>query len=79
MEGAYNKVLDARPKLPDPSYGYFMEKLLSTVRYTTALTAMWLSLHAFGAPNEVSKASTWRGIVIGVVLYSDVLALLCTL
>ena len=32
MEGAYNKVLDARPKLPDPSYGYFMEKLLSTVR-----------------------------------------------
>jgi hypothetical protein len=32
MEGAYNKVLDARPKLPDPAYGYFMEKLLSTVR-----------------------------------------------
>jgi hypothetical protein len=32
MEGAYNKVLDARPHVPDPSYGYFMEKLLSTVR-----------------------------------------------
>ncbi len=35
MEGAYNKVLDARPNLPDLSYGYFMEKLLSTVRSAT--------------------------------------------
>jgi len=32
MEGAYNKVLEARPQLPDPAYSYFMEKLLSTVR-----------------------------------------------
>lgn len=32
MEGAYNKVLDARKTVPDESYGYFMEKLLSTVR-----------------------------------------------
>ena len=35
MEGAYNKVLEARPQLPDPAYSYFMEKLLSTVRYST--------------------------------------------
>lgn len=33
MEGAYNKVLEARPQLPHPAYSYFMEKLLSTVRY----------------------------------------------
>ena len=32
MEGAYNKVLEARPQLPHPAYTYFMEKLLSTVR-----------------------------------------------
>ena len=32
MEGAYNKVLDARKSVPDQSYAYFMEKLLSTVR-----------------------------------------------
>ena len=38
MEGAYNKVLDARPKLPDPAYGYFMEKLLSTVRWGAPLS-----------------------------------------
>lgn len=35
MEGAYNKVLEARPQLPDPAYSYFMEKLLSTVRYSS--------------------------------------------
>ena len=34
MEGAYNKVLEARPQLPHPAYSYFMEKLLSTVRCT---------------------------------------------
>jgi len=32
MEGAYNKVLEARPQLPQQAYSYFMEKLLSTVR-----------------------------------------------
>lgn len=32
MEGAYNKVLDSRENVPDESYSYFMEKLLSTVR-----------------------------------------------
>eukprot|EP00884_Botryococcus_braunii_P018161 jgi/Botrbrau1/5028/Bobra.0396s0041.1 len=32
MEGAYNKVLDSRVDVPDQSYSYFMEKLLSTVR-----------------------------------------------
>ena len=32
MEGAYNKVLEARPQLPHQAYSYFMEKLLSTVR-----------------------------------------------
>ena len=37
MEGAYNKVLEARPQLPDPAYSYFMEKLLSTVRCSTSL------------------------------------------
>lgn len=62
MEGAYNKVLDARPNLPDPAYGYFMEKLLSTVRYAHAFTAMhvhWLLAHPClsdtaggGAPNS---------------------------
>lgn len=37
MEGAYNKVLEARPQLPDPAYSYFMEKLLSTVRCSILL------------------------------------------
>ncbi len=37
MEGAYNKVLDARKTVPDESYAYFMEKLLSTVRYDKGL------------------------------------------
>lgn len=32
MEGAYNKVLEARRNAPDQSYAYFMEKLLSTIR-----------------------------------------------
>jgi hypothetical protein len=32
MEGAYNKVLNARTHVPDQAYSYFMEKLLSTVR-----------------------------------------------
>lgn len=35
MEGAYNKVLDSRMEVPDQSYTYFMEKLLSTVRLAT--------------------------------------------
>lgn len=37
MEGAYNKVLDARSHVPDQAYSYFMEKLLSTVRSALAL------------------------------------------
>ena len=32
MEGAYNKVLDARKAASDPSYAYFLEKLQSTIR-----------------------------------------------
>jgi len=32
MEGAYNKVLSAKNNVPDQSYLYFMEKLVSTVR-----------------------------------------------
>ena len=36
MEGAYNKVLDARKTVPDESYAYFMEKLLSTVRCSSS-------------------------------------------
>ena len=32
MEGAYNKVLEARGAVPDPSYGWFMEALAETVR-----------------------------------------------
>ncbi|KAK9829073.1 hypothetical protein WJX72_003760 [[Myrmecia] bisecta] len=32
MEGAYNKVLEARRNVPHESYTYFMEKLLTTVR-----------------------------------------------
>ena len=32
MEGAYNKVLEARSNAPDQSYAYFMEKLLTTIR-----------------------------------------------
>ena len=34
MEGTYNKVLEARSNVPDPSYAHFMEKLLDTIRYT---------------------------------------------
>ena len=37
MEGAYNKVLNAKNNVPDQSYLYFMEKLVSTVRYTVIL------------------------------------------
>ena len=33
MEGAYNKVLSAKSTVPDQSYLYFMDKLISTVRY----------------------------------------------
>lgn len=33
MEGAYNKVLSAKSNVPDQSYLYFMDKLISTVRY----------------------------------------------
>ena len=33
MEGAYNKVLSAKSSVPDQSYLYFMDKLISTVRY----------------------------------------------
>lgn len=32
MEGAYNKVLSAKSSVPDQSYLYFMDKLISTVR-----------------------------------------------
>lgn len=32
MEGAYNKVLSAKSNVPDQSYLYFMDKLISTVR-----------------------------------------------
>lgn len=32
MEGAYNKVLNAKNNAPDQSYLYFMDKLVSTVR-----------------------------------------------
>ena len=32
MEGAYNKVLSAKNNVPDQSYLYFMDKLVSTVR-----------------------------------------------
>ena len=37
MEGAYNKVLDARRSVPDQSYAYFMEKLLTTVRWAVQI------------------------------------------
>ena len=33
MEGAYNKVLSAKSNVPDKSYLYLMDKLISTVRY----------------------------------------------
>jgi len=33
MEGAYNKVLSSKSNVPDQSYLYFMDKLISTVRY----------------------------------------------
>ena len=46
MEGAYNKVLEARPQLPDPAYSYFMEKLLSTVRYSTFLLQAFEDSHS---------------------------------
>ena len=45
MEGAYNKVLEARPQLPDPAYSYFMEKLLSTVRCCTFLLQAFQGNH----------------------------------
>ena len=38
MEGAYNKVLNARKTVPDESYAYFMEKLLTTVRCVRILS-----------------------------------------
>ena len=33
MEGAYNKVLSSKSNVPDQSYLYFMDKLISTVRH----------------------------------------------
>lgn len=42
MEGAYNKVLSAKSNVPDQSYLYFMDKLISTVRYALLnVTVMW--------------------------------------
>jgi len=32
MEGAYNKVLKAKETVPDPTYAYFMDVLMGTVR-----------------------------------------------
>ncbi|CAL5221569.1 g3785 [Coccomyxa viridis] len=62
MEGAYNKVLEARPQLPHPAYSYFMEKLLSTVReeiaecseraYASLSTADAKKLMMFGSDQE---------------------------
>lgn len=44
MEGAYNKVLDARKVVPDQSFAYFMEKLLATVRSVLpCYNHVWLS------------------------------------
>ncbi|CAL8468664.1 g8204 [Coccomyxa elongata] len=70
MEGAYNKVLDARPKLPDPAYGYFMEKLLSTVRdeiadcseraYKTLSISNAKKLMLFGSDQEAAAYAAQR-------------------
>ena len=32
MEGAYNRVLAARQQMPDPSFKFFMDLLVKTVR-----------------------------------------------
>ena len=32
MEGAYNKVLEARRHIPHPAYSHFMDRLLNTVQ-----------------------------------------------
>ncbi|EIE22372.1 hypothetical protein COCSUDRAFT_37026 [Coccomyxa subellipsoidea C-169] len=70
MEGAYNKVLDARPNLPDLSYGYFMEKLLSTVRdeiadcseraYNTLSLSDAKKLMLFKSDNEAAEYAAQR-------------------
>ena len=38
MEGAYNKVLSSKSNVPDKSYLYFMDKLISTVRHAQLLS-----------------------------------------
>jgi hypothetical protein len=67
MEGAYNKVLDARPKLPDPSYEYFMEKLLSTVRYRNIISSnMHTSVKqgpALGVVASLAVCMSWCHLV----------------
>ena len=45
MEGAYNKVLDARKSVPDQSYAYFMEKLLTTVRWAIQINCVLSHLY----------------------------------
>lgn len=44
MEGAYNKVLISRKDLPHPSYGYFMNSLVETVRYDPSLRPQSMGL-----------------------------------
>ena len=51
MEGAYNKVLDARRHVPDPSFTHFMEKLLMTVR--CAYTALSSGIRCAGSTEQV--------------------------
>lgn len=66
MEGAYNKVLDARPKLPDPAYGYFMEKLLSTVRWGAPLSSE-IALHGWSS----LRTSLYGTLGISMLLFKQ--------
>lgn len=71
MEGAYNKVLDARKTVPDESYAYFMEKLLSTVRdeiaecseraYSSLAIPEAKRLMLFSSDREVADYAEERG------------------
>jgi hypothetical protein len=58
MEGAYNKVIQARQSIPAEPYAYFMELLMHTVRCAPAYTCgawaptrKWIIINAAQAPH----------------------------
>eukprot|EP00899_Mesostigma_viride_P000835 jgi/Mesvir1/10752/Mv13821-RA.1 len=71
MEGAYGRLLAARARMPDASYGYFMDKLMSTVRdevasssekaYESLRVPDAVKMMFFSSGDELQLYATQRG------------------